>query len=460
MWESGSTTSPIASTTMDDGQSLRLCVICDKPFTKESSYNRHVSYCRRSQQRPRHRQKSCRSCSLAKTKCSFHPRCTRCVAKGLECTYDRQSAAQKAKPSTLDVSPVLPIWPLSPNDDHAFEFPHDASMVDLSDLLTVPGLDTPETSNDTDGNDLPLLNDADNTALELSSFFANSAYMLSAPVEGGFLARLPVSNSISQHSATVVMQALRAFPQMMLRKPTFPPFIHPHCHCYPLPKPLAHCMSIAHIYVSSSVETRPFLWHSIKQEQQRILDDLTKMAKEEVLAAVQAQLIYIAMRVAAAEDAQKSDEWNLQMVVTFQILCERFMNLCDEPFCLPESWRPGTNWNDWVFAESRRRTACVWFLISRVVCVRTGISCPTIDSYMTLPLSSPKTLWEAATHDAWASEYETYSSTLPGLGLDNFGSLVDFNKRWKEPVHARKLNVWNAQVDQLGSLLNAAVSMI
>jgi hypothetical protein len=148
------------------------------------------------------------------------------------------------------------------------------------------------------------------------------------------------------------------------------------------------------------------------------------------------------------------------MLVAFQMLYERFMKLCEEPFCLPEKWSPESTWKDWVFAESRRRTACVWFLISRVVCVKTGIPCDAIESFQTLPLACPKTLWEASTCDTWVSEYDVYGASTLGAGLDSFGSLIESNRRWKEPAHARRLDVWNAQGDKLGFLLNAAVSMV
>ena len=186
---------------------------------------------------------------------------------------------------------------------------------------------------------------------------------------------------------------------------------------------------------------------------------MSQMSKEDVLAAVQAQLIYIIMRV-VADDAQKSVEFNLQALVVFQILSEHFMKICEEPFCIPETWSPGSTWKDWVFAESRRRTACAWFLIRCVVCVKTGIPCDATENFRTLPLACSKTLWEASTHDAWVSEYHVYGATAPVARLDTFGSLIESQKQWKEPAHARKLDVWNAQVDKLGSLLNAAVSMV
>jgi hypothetical protein len=41
-----------------------------------------------------------------------------------------------------------------------------------------------------------------------------------------FLGRLRITDPVSQHSASLVVQTLRAFLQMMLRRQTFPPFIH------------------------------------------------------------------------------------------------------------------------------------------------------------------------------------------------------------------------------------------
>ncbi|KAK9481551.1 hypothetical protein V1527DRAFT_493494 [Lipomyces starkeyi] len=75
---------------------LRLCGLCHKPFLKETSYNRHVLYCRRAQNRPRTRVRSCRACITAKVKCNFQPRCLRCTNKGLECVYDKARSAAAA----------------------------------------------------------------------------------------------------------------------------------------------------------------------------------------------------------------------------------------------------------------------------------------------------------------------------------------------------------------------------
>jgi hypothetical protein len=88
-----------------------------------------------------------------------------------------------------------------------------------------------------------------------------------------FLSPIPRSDPVKNCAANVAMQMLRAFPQMMLRRETFPPFIHGHWYrpmgsMEPaLPEPLVNCMGVAQIFVSHNLETKPFLWRTIQSEQ-------------------------------------------------------------------------------------------------------------------------------------------------------------------------------------------------
>lgn len=36
-------------------------------------------------------------------------------------------------------------------------------------------------------------------------------------------------------------------------------------------------------------------------------------------------------------------------------ICEKFLELCDGRFCESELENPSVTWDDWIFAESRRR---------------------------------------------------------------------------------------------------------
>ena len=86
---------------------------------------------------------------------------------------------------------------------------------------------------------------------------------------------LQAERSHAQYSADLIIQALRALPMMMLRRETFPWFIHPHAHFSSktskatLPEALSTCMSVAHMFASRSSETQPFIWRTIRAEHRR-----------------------------------------------------------------------------------------------------------------------------------------------------------------------------------------------
>lgn len=131
-----------------------------------------------------------------------------------------------------------------------------------------------------------------------------------------FLAILQEDRPHAQHSANVIIQSLRSLPTMMLRRETFPWFIHQHpqplskpTSVPPLPEALSTCMSISQMFASRTPETNSFLWRTIKAEcrhfisQVRMLttpsssdfdqQKMYNMSKFELLSALQAGMIYL-----------------------------------------------------------------------------------------------------------------------------------------------------------------------
>ena len=67
-------------------------------------------------------------------------------------------------------------------------------------------------------------------------------------------------------AARLIASIISAFPQMMLRRQTFPPFIHSFWHRIHLPDTLSNCMAIAHLFSIGSSETQRLLWRTVDQE--------------------------------------------------------------------------------------------------------------------------------------------------------------------------------------------------
>lgn len=313
---------------------VQLCSFCYKPFLNETSYNRHVQYCRHTKNRPRTRVRSCRACTKAKRKCSGQPRCQRCTHKRFECVYDTTmstattAAAAAARESTQVVDkkpqPAENVTPLAGGHitDSLVQFCVSGGATDADSaqtsidwdclafaetdmLLQSPNLNLPSCSHphlepalnvmpdgpSLHGGNHDVVDRLDSNS-DLESWFLPTHLPWSAqsPPDGrlsaltgpthvterlysDFLVPVPISDPVSKFTANVVMEMLCAFPQMMLRRETFPPFIHGHWYCpsgsmaSALPKPLVNCMGLAQVFASHNLETRSFLWRTVREEQ-------------------------------------------------------------------------------------------------------------------------------------------------------------------------------------------------
>lgn len=94
---------------------------------------------------------------------------------------------------------------------------------------------------------------------------------------------LQMERPLVQHNADLVIQSLRSFPALMLRRETFPWYIHQHSQLLSkpttaaLPEALSNCMSIAQMFALRTSETKPFLWRIIRAEYRRLSNEVRIM---------------------------------------------------------------------------------------------------------------------------------------------------------------------------------------
>lgn len=281
----------------------------------------------------------------------------------------------------------------------------------------------------------------------------DSAILNGHPDEFSYLSRITPLKAYAQHSADLIVEALYAIPDQMLRRETFPPFIHPHWSLSALPESLAVCMNLASIYSARALELRAFLWRTILTEQKRAVERIDTLSNQEILAQVQAGIVYLTMRL--VDEAMHDLVWTREMLTIQNILCMRFLQNNEFSFCQSEETHPSLTWEDWIYAESRRRTSLIWFLITRTIVIMPKTECHTTISPETLPLPAPQMQWEARTKEAWLEELGADGSVMT-----TFGSLVNVKQHIHEQESKQKLGVWNARMDRLGSLLNIAVALV
>jgi hypothetical protein len=88
--------------------------------------------------------------------------------------------------------------------------------------------------------------------------------------------RNQIMTPVQQIFTTMLIDMIRAYPLMMTRRETFPPFVHPCCYLNDsqdtLPQVLTNCMGLAQLFVARTDDTRPFVWATIMAEVRDIVD--------------------------------------------------------------------------------------------------------------------------------------------------------------------------------------------
>lgn len=94
--------------------------------------------------------------------------------------------------------------------------------------------------------------------------------------------------------------------------------------------------------------------------------------------------------------------------------------------------------------------------MSRIVAVKSHSHyCTITDNFRMLPLPAPKAQWEAQSEIAWAQVLEAGHPNMSTIG-----HLLDAHQLSSDPGNVERLDYWYARVDNLGMLLNIAISII
>jgi len=245
----------------------------------DASYNRHVRYCA---SRKRTRPQSCQACSIAKVKCSFALPCSRCTKKNIPCIYGAVlvpespnthpdtpisvSDAETRPPKSQTSDSSLLSIPMNPNNDWLFDFDDHISAPDQwpTDVYvsTANAVDQPSSSE---------LAAWCHWAMRSESFLAVAGI---ATVGGS-----AVQTAHQGSFVLLVVQSLRAIPNMMLRRETFPWFIHAHNVRHQsitnesnitLAAELVTCMSVAQLFALRTSDTHGSLWQMVRIELDRL----------------------------------------------------------------------------------------------------------------------------------------------------------------------------------------------
>jgi hypothetical protein len=122
------------------------------------------------------------------------------------------------------------------------------------------------------------------------------------------------------------------------------------------------------------------------------------------------------------------------------------------------------SWEDWIFAESKLRTATVYFILALLFNLDFGLPCER-KGFEDVELPAAKTLWEAKNELSWD---EGFDPTVPPRL--KYRDLVGQSKREcgyecpdiqkDEPGRVDRIQKWHKEMDEFGMLVALCSTMV
>ncbi|KAA8645093.1 uncharacterized protein ATNIH1004_009308 [Aspergillus tanneri] len=181
--------------------------------------------------------------------------------------------------------------------------------------------------------------------------------------------------------------------------------------------------------ISSGVQgSRKLFWKNVRLECERFCEEHLKLNQWELLAAMQALLIYILRRLDEGETDHNNFDSLLLTTVTViakqltrsDITCNTQPALCN--YDLEKGWK------DWIFEESKRRLCVVYQAVNMLVYFEPAALCNLQTDLILAPLPATKQLWEAVDEFAWKTESERGPGAQTSFGLAANGDLVKLDE--------------------------------
>ncbi|TVY42537.1 hypothetical protein LOCC1_G005463 [Lachnellula occidentalis] len=268
-------------------------------------------------------------------------------------------------------------------------------------------------------------------------------------------------------SRSYLICTLRSYPHMMISHQSLPPFIHPYygygvsssgneidSHQYGL-APLNNCAAIVKWYSVKNKDNIKFIWGTIRAEQERLLAEYSNYSDQDAVAALQAITVYFLLRI--SEDNEKVTNFDIPLIYTMvcddeQEIAMRVKNV----FRKYDNPSIRVTWEDWILAESLRRTMIVLFLIDLLFDIASPLHSYKCDGSLLRELALPcgKALWKASSREEWETEYALQRSKAYGRRQLTYGDLVNFHDR-----EEGTLDPWLSQLDDFGTLVMSATSV-
>lgn len=326
------------------------------------------------------RHKSCVACIQTKRKCDrTQPKCQRCITTGSACQYIGRNRARPQQTADQSITRTSADWQLQ-----TFEVDHVSSATLLAPITNEVSFDILQQPLNLPLNDsLPLIPNIGDLVTHSQPPFIDPDSKLYARVEycAARLSLIPKLFATTGQTMFIHRQTFQALPSPVLQQ----------------------AMSACALYSMKTPSTKPLVHQVIHQNVQHLLatTDLTSATNPELLAALQALLLYqlmrlfdgdIRLRAYAEADESTTILWASELRTR---ACALSMPLHPVSTFSSDSHV----WQFWLFSESIRRTVVTTFLLQGVYnYLKTGTDRPTVVGvYFTVQ----EWLWSAQSEAGW-----------------------------------------------------------
>ncbi|KAL4926818.1 Zn(II)2Cys6 transcription factor domain-containing protein [Aspergillus undulatus] len=465
---------------VQSGNVLR-CGLCNKPFNKPCTLQRHGYYCRSRRAGPPaiSRSRSCIACAKRKTRCdNRRPRCSRCLGKGVECRYPNPLSASRQRSRPYSNTPSLLTGTETSSDadvgsaqeigGHGHS--HGGSDAVLDNALTLPApasnpLDVEVSGFAIEGDDyidwsnpVPEVNLTD---FDFLNPIPQSGYKTAHVPNHPFSPEIPTSTPMplaptllprllvhrpnttpgGQRTSTLIMHTLKSYLMMLVRDNTPPPFIH--LSLVPIPanrnsgvyNPLLTCLKfIQSLKNTLQDKSRRIFWDNVRGECERLISLEHQHGSQELdrwglLGAMQALSVYILIRLDEGETEENNVDFLLLGAVTVVARQLSAGDISEDRNHVLYNGNSGVSRKEWIFEESRRRLSVIYRIIKMLVYFEPAAKCDLPTDLILAPLPAKKPLWEAADGAVWKAETERNPDMYrTAFGLATTGELVRLDK--------------------------------
>jgi hypothetical protein len=283
----------------------------------------------------------------------------------------------------------------------------------------------------------------------------------------------------------LVSQVICSFPERKMNGTSCPPFIHQSkfprwINVIPSDDPMVICQDISRKFAAREARVDFSVWDAIASEQERIYDQRASFDKWLHLSSAQALTIYLLMLTAEGESVLTHHP-SLPITLLFTLRANfDQLNRIHPGFVAAKEQSGGRPaWEDWIFAESKLRTATIYFILTLHFNLEFGLPCDReVDSdFEDVELPAAKRLWEAKNELSWSEEFDltvprrdNFVNVRTSKARLKYRDLVRLNKRNRsyeyadvqkdESALADRIEKWHKEMDEFGMLVALCGTMV